>query len=142
MWEIVNGTDRKQFRSQAADVELTHRSGPFPRCLMASSLAGQSPARHPQIPVLLILVNLFPVAGLLAFAKGFSKLAASMITIPLGIALVIGAYSHFFLSSGADNVFRMPPGKLRLPFQISALLPVILEALGTWVGLGMFRMCR
>ena len=86
---------------------------------------------------LLILVNLVPVAGLVAFAKGFPKLSGSMITLPLAIALVIGLYAHF-LSPGTDNVFRMPPGDLRLQFQISAALLVLLEALGCWAGLRIF----
>jgi len=89
------------------------------------------------LPALLIGINLLPVAGLAAFVKGFPKVAASMITVPLGIALVIGAYSHF-LSPGTDNVLRMPPGELRVPFQVSATLLVVLEGLGCWVGLRMF----
>ena len=39
---------------------------------------------------LLILVNSVPVAGVVAFAKGFPKLAGSMIVVPLAIALAIG----------------------------------------------------
>lgn len=88
------------------------------------------------VPVLL-LVNWVPVAGLVAFAKGFPKLAGSVITLPLAIALVIGICAHF-LSPGTDNVFRMSPGDLRLPFQISAVLLVLLEALGCWVGIRIF----
>jgi hypothetical protein len=72
-------------------------------------------------PPLLILFNLFPVAGLVAFAKGFRKLAGSMIILPLAIALVIGTYAHF-LSPGTDNILRMPSGDLRLSFQISAVV--------------------
>src|SRR5271166_257536 len=72
----------------------------------------------------------------IVFAKGFAKLAASMIVIPLGIAMVIGSYTHF-LSAGSDNVLRMPASDLTLPFQISAMLLTLLEALGCWVG---FRM--
>jgi len=89
----------------------------------------------------LLLVNLLPVAGLVAFAKGFPKWAGSMITLPLAIALVIGVYAHF-LSPGTDNIFRMPPGYLRLPFQISAVLLVLLETLGCWVGIRIFLRSR
>jgi hypothetical protein len=88
-------------------------------------------------PPLLILVNLVPVAGLVVFAKGLPKLAGSMITLPLSL-LVIGVYAHF-LSRGTDNIFRMPPGDLRLAFQISAVLLVLLEALGCCAGLRIFR---
>ena len=65
-------------------------------------------------PPLLILFNLFPIAGLVALAKGLRKLAGSLITLPLAIALVIGTY------------------------QISALLLVLLEALGCWIGIRIF----
>ena len=53
----------------------------------------------------MILVNLFPVAGLVALTKGFAKWAGCMITLPLAIVLVIGTYAHF-LSPGADNIDR------------------------------------
>jgi len=88
-------------------------------------------------PPMLILFNLFPVAGLVALAKGLSKLAASMIILPFAIALVIGTYAHF-LSSGTDNILRMPSGDLRLSFQISAVLLVLLEAIGCWVAIRIF----
>ena len=92
----------------------------------------------PQLAILLLLViNLFPIAGMLAFAKGFPKLAGIVIILPLGIALVIGGYTHF-LSAGSDNVFRMAPSALRLPFQVSAVLLALLEALGCWIGLRIF----
>jgi hypothetical protein len=82
---------------------------------------------------LLILVNLLPIAGLIAVAKGYQKLAGILIIVRFGIALVIGAYEHF-LSPGTDNVFHMPPGDLRLPFQASAVLLAFLEGLGYWFG--------
>jgi hypothetical protein len=88
------------------------------------------------IPLLLV-INLFPIAGLFAFSKGFPKLAGAMIIIPLGIALVIGGYTHF-LSAGSDNVLRMAASELRLPFQISAALLAVLEAAGCWVGFRIF----
>ena len=88
-------------------------------------------------PPLLILFNLFPIAGLVALAKGLRKLAGSMITLPLAIALVIGTYAHF-LSPGTDNILCMPSGDLRLSFRISALLLVVLEALGCWIGIRTF----
>jgi hypothetical protein len=87
--------------------------------------------------LLLILINLFPIAGMFAFAKGFPKSAGSMIIVPLGVALVIGGYTHF-LSAGSDNVLRMAPSALRLPFQVSAVLLALLEALGCWVGFKVF----
>jgi hypothetical protein len=88
-------------------------------------------------PLSVILLNLFPVAGLVALAKGFRRLAGTMIILPLAIPLVIGTYVHF-LSPGSDNIFHMPAGDLRLPFQASAVLLALLEALGCWTGLRIF----
>jgi hypothetical protein len=88
-------------------------------------------------PPLLILINLIPVCGVVALTKGLPKLAGSLITLPLAIAMVIGIYAHF-LSPGTDNIFRLPPGDLKLPFQISAVLLVLLEALGCWIGVRIF----
>jgi hypothetical protein len=95
---------------------------------------------QPDFPLLgglaLVLINLLPIAGVVAFAKGAKKLAASLIVVPLGVALVIGGYSHF-LSPGSDNVLRMPSGGLSLEMQISAALLAVLEALGCWLGVNM-----
>ena len=83
---------------------------------------------------LLILVNLLPIAGLVAFAERYHKLGGILIIVPLGIALVMGVCEHF-LSPGTDNVFHMPPGDLRLSFQASASLLALLEGLASWIGL-------
>jgi hypothetical protein len=64
-------------------------------------------------------------------------MAGSMIILPLAMALVIGTYAHF-LSPGTDNILHMPSGDLTLSFQISAVLLVLLEALGCWVGIRIF----
>jgi hypothetical protein len=85
----------------------------------------------------LILANLLPLAGLIAFAKGHRKAAGVLMVVPLGFALVIGLYQHF-LGAGADNVFHMPAGDLRLPFQASAVLLILLEGLGCFVGFRIF----
>jgi hypothetical protein len=85
-------------------------------------------------PLLLILINLIPLAGLITPVKGFFRLAGNLIARPFAIALVIGIYAHC-LRPGTDNVLRLPPEDLRLPFQVSAVLLVLLEALGCWIGL-------
>jgi|ERR1022692_492189 hypothetical protein len=91
--------------------------------------------------LLLVVANLLPIAALVAFAKGRYNLGGGLIVLPLSVALAIGGYTHF-LTAGSDNVFRMPPGGLRLPFQISAVLLAVLESLGCFVGLRMFAAPR
>jgi len=87
------------------------------------------------------VANLLPVVALVAFAKGRYNLAGGLIVLPLSLALVRGGYTHF-LTAGSDNVFRMPPGELRLPFQTSVVLLAVLESLGCWVGLRMLTAAR
>jgi hypothetical protein len=60
---------------------------------------------------------------------------------PCRDSIVIGLYAHF-LSPGTDNVLRMAPVELRLPFQTSAVLLVLLEATGLRLGLRIFRQAR
>jgi hypothetical protein len=92
----------------------------------------------PQIALLLLVViNLIPVVAVAVSAKGHNRLAGLLIVVPFGVALAIGSYTHF-LSAGTDNVFRMPPGELRLPFQVSAVLLAVLETVGCGIGLRMF----
>jgi hypothetical protein len=88
--------------------------------------------------VALLLVNLVPVSGVLAFAKGFPRSAAAVVIVPLATGLLIGGYSHFF-GSAADNVLRMQPGAMTLAFRSSAVLLLVLEALGCWVAGQMYK---
>ena len=85
----------------------------------------------------LILVNLLPVSGVIAWKKGNRTLASKLIATPLAVGYVIGVYSHF-LSPGTDNVFRIAAGELTLPYQVSAVLLLLVEALGLWVGVRTF----
>jgi hypothetical protein len=91
--------------------------------------------------MLLVGVNLVPVVALLAFERGRHTLAGWMILLPLGVALAIGGYTHF-LSPGSDNIFRMPSRPWTVPFQISAVLLALLEALSCWVALRMLSAGR
>jgi hypothetical protein len=85
----------------------------------------------------LILANLLPVIGIVMLARGHRNWAGIFITVPLAAGFIIGITAHF-LRPGTDNVLHMPPGELTLPFQISAVALVILEALGCWVGIKAF----
>ena len=81
----------------------------------------------------LILFNLVPVVGVVVLAKRYPKPAAILTTVPVAVTFIIGIYAHF-LSPGTDNVLHMRPGELRLAFQFSAVLLVLLEGLdeGAW----------
>jgi len=91
--------------------------------------------------MLLIGVNLIPVMGLVAFAKGHATFAGWMIILPFGVAVAIGGYSHF-LSTSSDNVFHMPSQPWRVPFQVSTVLLALLEALSCWIAVRMLSARR
>lgn len=113
-------------------------SGSFVVVLWHVSLLVKVQPSFPGVALLLLLlVNLLPVGGIIAFSKGFPRVAASLVVVPLVVGLIIGGYSHF-LSAGSDNVLRMSPGELTLPFQVSAVVLAALEALGCWVGFRMY----
>jgi hypothetical protein len=88
------------------------------------------------LPPLLISINLIPLLGLLLLYKGFPRIAGILVALPLGTAFVAGVSAHF-INRGSDNVLHMPPTPHRLPYAISAVLLVVLEALGCWAGLRM-----
>jgi hypothetical protein len=132
--ELTNANSTRKLLLWCAPIVLGHFVAVILHLLLLVKVQPSTPSFFPP---LLILFNLFPIAGLVALAKGFRKLAGSMIILPLVIPLVIGTYAHF-LSPGTDNILRMPPGDLRLSFQISAVLLVLLQALGCWVGIHIF----
>ncbi len=86
-----------------------------------------------QILLIAILVNLIPFTALLLLWTRFRKIAGWLLLASLGIGLLIGTYEHF-LSSSPDNVFRMAPGEWTLQFRITAVLLMIVEGLGCWIG--------
>ena len=119
-------------------MERSRRDGAFLSCRLASVASGQSPTGHAAFSATHSdSRESATVAGLIVLAKGSQKLAATLVTVPLAVALVVGFGAHF-LSSGNDNVLHMPPGALLLSFQISAVLLMVLEAAGVLLGLQMF----
>jgi uncharacterized membrane protein len=84
------------------------------------------------------LVNAVALIGLVLLWTGFRKTAAWLLLIFFVIPLAIGGYEHF-VKSGPDNVFQMARGEFTLPFQISAVLLVILEILVCWAGIRIVR---
>jgi hypothetical protein len=82
-----------------------------------------------QILLITSLVNLVPFTAVILLWTRFRKIAGWLILVSLGIELLIGTYEHF-LSASPDNVFWMAQGEWALQFRITAVLLLILEALG------------
>jgi len=90
-----------------------------------------------QVPLFAALANIIPLIALISLWAHFPKLGAWLLLF-LAVPLAIGGYSHF-LSPGSDNVFRMADGELTFAFRISAVLLLVLEFLGCWLGIRILR---
>jgi hypothetical protein len=93
--------------------------------------------RVDQVPLFAALANIIPLIALISLWAHFPKLGAWLLLF-LAVPLAIGGYSHF-LSPGSDNVFRMADGELTFAFRISAVLLLVLEFLGCWLGIRILR---
>jgi hypothetical protein len=93
--------------------------------------------RVDQVPLFAALANIIPLIALISLWAHFPKLGAWLLLF-LAVPLAIGGYSHF-LSPGSDNVFRMADGELTSAFRISAVLLLVLEFLGCWLGIRILR---
>jgi hypothetical protein len=60
-------------------------------------------------------------------------LGALLLFLSMLGAFLFGLLNHFLLP-GSDNVAHVPPGVWQLPFQVTAVLLAILQALGTGIG--------
>jgi hypothetical protein len=96
-------------------------------------------ARHPEMaraPLLLLGGGVAAVSLVLAallWSRG-RGLAAWMLAVFFAATASIGLYEHF-LKPGPDNVLTMVGGPASPPFQASATLLVLVEALGCAIAL-------
>ena len=60
-------------------------------------------------------------------------LGALLLFLSMLAAFLFGVWNHFLLP-GSDNVARVPPGVWQQPFQVTAVLLTILQAVGTGIG--------
>jgi len=84
------------------------------------------------------LVNLIPFTAVILLWTRFRKIAGWLLLVSLGIGLLIGTYEHF-LRPSPDNVFRLARGGWALQFRITAVLLLIFQGLGCWIGVKTLR---
>ena len=60
------------------------------------------------------------------------RFGAELLALTMGGALVFGLVNHFIIES-ADHVSHVTNSTWRLPFQVSAILLLGLEAAGVWI---------
>ena len=79
-------------------------------------------------------INLIPLGAAALLWTPLRAVAGWVLVVFFGVVTVIGGYEHF-LRAGPDNVLTMMSGPWSAPFRLSAVLLVLLEALGFYVGL-------
>jgi len=92
-----------------------------------------------QVARAIAAINAVPVIALIFLWTPFRRLAGLLLFLTLGAGLVAGGYEHFV---GPDNMFRMPAGPWTVPFRVSAVLLLILEGVGCWIGIALLLGAR
>jgi len=77
-------------------------------------------------------INLVPAIALVLLWAHSPRLGGLLLLLPLAVGLVIGGEEHF-VTPGPLNVFHMAPTPWVLPFQVTAVLLLVLEVLGCWI---------
>jgi glucan phosphoethanolaminetransferase (alkaline phosphatase superfamily) len=83
-----------------------------------------------------VVILAAPVLAAILLWTRLRAVGAWLLLISMAGAFVFGLYYHFIYPS-PDNVAMIPPMDGRLPFQITAVLLAVLEALGCWLGMRM-----
>lgn len=86
-----------------------------------------------QILTVAIAINAAPIIGLILLLLRIYGLAAILIFPPMALTFAIGAYEHF-ASFGPNSVFGIPASAWASSFRVTAVLLIILELLGCWIG--------
>ena len=83
-------------------------------------------------------INLVPTVALVLLWTHFLRLGGFLLFLPLAVGLVIGGSEHF-VTPGPLNVFYMATTPWVLPFQVTAVLLLVLEVSGCWIAVQAFR---
>lgn len=102
---------------------------------------------HAAIPVVLgpaltasvaLLIFVLPTAGFLLLWRGVDRLGVALFTVAMAASLLLAGVLHFVVPN-PDNVASIPAGAWQVPFQLTALLLVPVDAIGTVVGVQVWR---
>jgi hypothetical protein len=98
-------------------------------------IAANIPPGLPSLQILTVAVaiNAAPVIGLILLLLRIDRPAATLIFLPMALLFAIGAYEHF-VSFGPNSVFGIPASEWASSFRVTAVLLIILELLGCWIG--------
>jgi cytochrome bd-type quinol oxidase subunit 2 len=87
--------------------------------------------------VVVVILGAPVLAAILLWTR-LRDVGAWLLLVSMAGAFVFGAYYHFIYPS-PDNVEMITPGDWKLPFQITAVLLAVLEALACWLGIGALK---
>jgi hypothetical protein len=87
---------------------------------------------------IVVVILAAPVLAAILLWTRLRAVGAWLLLVSMAGAFVFGAYYHFIFPS-PDNVSMITSGDWKLPFQLTAVLLAILEALACWVGMGILK---
>jgi hypothetical protein len=103
--------------------------------LHTASHAGQHVISLPgwQLAYIAVVIYAAPVVAVLLWTR-YRLAGAWLLAASMAGSFVFGLVFHF-LVSGADNVFTLPPGTWRTAFLVTAVLLLMLQMIGSLIGL-------
>jgi hypothetical protein len=84
------------------------------------------------------VIGVGPIAGLLLLWSRRVKSGAVTLALTTAGSLLFGLWYHFVVS-GVDHVAHLPDDPWKLPFQVTAVLLLLTEAVGAAVGTALLR---
>jgi hypothetical protein len=89
----------------------------------------------------LLVIGIGPFAGLWLIRTGQPRRGGLTLTFTMAASLIFGLWNHF-LVAGSDHVAHLQDGFSKPIFQVTAVLLVVTECVGTMSGLRLFRNWR
>jgi hypothetical protein len=98
---------------------------------------------HLEIPVALsllqglfvtIVIFLAPIVAAILLWTQFERIGSWLLLFSLTGSLLFGIYNHFLVIS-PDHISQVPSQSWGMLFQITAILIVIVDSLGCWMGI-------
>lgn len=112
--------------------------------LLAHGLHG---VPHAAIPVVLgpsltasvvLFMFVLPIVGFVLVWRGAEQLGVAVFSVAMAVSFSLAGVLHFVVSN-PDHVASIPAGPWQLPFQITAALLIIPDAIGTVIGVKLWR---
>ncbi len=87
---------------------------------------------------ILSVITLAPLLAAILLWTRLRKVGTVLLLLSMLGSLIFGVVNHFMITS-PDHVLHLPASEGRLTFQITAVLLVITECFGCWIGASALR---